>query len=118
MELFRKLVVASEFGASSQRAVEIAIDIARRYGAELVLVHALEPFTPPYPILLLPEPGNLDAAAEQALAQEAERAREHLPALKHQLLHGAAAAAITKFAEEVRADLVVVGTHGRKAPSR
>lgn len=118
MKVFRKVIVATDFGASSRCALDLAVDIAETYGAELVLVHAVEPFTPPYPVALLPGLGTLEDAARAALADEAARVTEAIPNARHEVLSGAAATTVTDFAEREGADLLVVGTHGRRGPSR
>ncbi len=118
MKPFQKIIVATDFEPPSRRALDAAVDIARRYGAELVLVHAVEPFIPPYPIALMPEPGTFMAAAATQLEGEATRVREVAPRVTSQVLAGRAADAVTQFAEESGADLLVIGTHGRRGPSR
>lgn len=118
MKGFRKIILATDFGPSSHRALDVAVDLAQQYGAELILVHAVEPLIPPYPIALMPEPGTFEGAARAALEAEAARVTAILPAERHEVLIGAAATAITDFAEREAADLVVIGTHGRRGPSR
>jgi nucleotide-binding universal stress UspA family protein len=118
MRAFQKIVVATDFGPSSRRAIDAAMSIAERYRAELVMVHAVEPFIPPYPIALMPEQGTFRSAAQAELETEAERVRAVLPGARQELLTGAAADAVTRYAEESAADLIVIGTHGRRGPSR
>ena len=118
MQPFRKIVVATDFGGSSERALERASDLAIRYSAELTVVHAVELLVPPYPIALMPEPGHIEAAAEQGLLSVVERVQATVPGARSMLLRGSPAEQILSFVEENAVDLVVVGTHGRKGPSR
>lgn len=115
---FKKIAVATDFGAASRHALDVAADLARRYGAELVVVHAVEPIMAPYPIAIVPDQTTLDAAAENELDEEAARAQALLPATTHQLLSGSAPSAIGDFVQDQGVDLLVVGTHGRRGPSR
>ena len=118
-ESLRKVIVATDFGSSSRRALQLATNVAQTYGAELVLVHAVEPFTPPYPVALMPGQGTLEDAARAALADEAARVTDAIPAVRREVLSGGPAAmTVTDFAEREAADLLVVGTHGRRGPSR
>ncbi len=116
--MFKRIVAATDFSESSRRGVDLAVDLARLHGAELVLLHVIEPFIPPYPIALAPEPGTLEGAARAALETELSQVREVLPAARGELLRGSPSHELTKFAEEQGADLLVIGTHGRKGPSR
>lgn len=118
MKAFQKVAVATDFGASSRRAVDYAVGIAEKYGANLVIVHAVEPFIPPYPIALMPEPGTFKGVAEAELQKEAERVRLSYPRVTTDLLVGSAADRVTKFVSDQAIDLLVVGTHGRRGPSR
>jgi nucleotide-binding universal stress UspA family protein len=118
MNPFRKIVVATDFSAASRRAVDLAAAVATDYGAELTIVHAVEPFIPPYPIALVPDPGTFKGAAEKELRAETARVAAMAPQVEAELLIGAAAPEVLKFAEQRKADLMVIGTHGRRGVSR
>ena len=118
MQAFRKIVVATDFDDASERALELAIDLATRYAAELIVVHGVDLRVPPYPIALMPDPEKIAAAAQLGLLSVVERVKETVPAARGVLLRGKPAEEIIAFVEDNAADLVVVGTHGRKGPSR
>ena len=40
---FRRILMATDFSAPSQRALDYALAIARRYGSEISIVHAIAP---------------------------------------------------------------------------
>ncbi len=118
MQPFRKIIMATDFGESSERALERASDLAKRYSAELIVVHAVEILSPAFPVALTPEPEHVFAAAEQGLLSVVERVRADVPGATSVLLRGSAAEQILSFVEGNAVDLVVIGTHGRKGPSR
>lgn len=113
---FKTLLVGTDFSEPAGRAAERAVDLARRYGASLHLVHVWEA-----PLIvggaiagtefdwmtLLEQSARaqLDAAAEALRAEEVD--------VTSTLRSGAAWDRIVTLAGEVEADLVVVGTHGR-----
>jgi nucleotide-binding universal stress UspA family protein len=101
---FRTIVLATDFSPAVRGAEGLARELARQAGATLHLVHVL-------PLLSSPE-----EAAQRLAAVEGGLG----PGLKGvtALLSGAAARAIVTYAHDQRADLIVVGTHGRTGVSR
>lgn len=115
---FRKILTAVDFDAASRGALDLGAGIARQYEAELVIVHALEILVPPYPMALMPELAPIQQATQSGLDRIVERVEAVWPRVRGALLWGNAAESIVRYAEEIEVDLVVVGTHGRKGPSR
>ncbi len=112
----RSIVVALDFSEQSSRALDTAIDLARNSGGELHLVHAFDvriPFVTPYEVAV---PDKLITAARDSAARKLEKALQRVTAAglagKSYLEEVPAASAIARVAEEVGADLVVMGTHG------
>jgi nucleotide-binding universal stress UspA family protein len=112
MNPFRKILAATDFGDSSARALELATDLAKRYDAELVIVHVVEPGPTLLSGTLTPAPAGT-ATAQQGLSAGVERAQETVPSARGELLEGHPAAGILSFVEANGIDLVVIGTHGR-----
>ena len=116
MKSYRRVVVATDFSAGSQAAVG-AIEAIAKGPLVVHLVHAIEPF-----VYLLPA----EATGALVRARRAE-ARTRLRALADalakrvgadvtvhsQLQSGPPDAIICNLADRVRADLVIVGSHGR-----
>src|SRR5690349_20976726 len=96
--MYRRIVVAVAKTATAERAVEVAADLAQRYGAELHLVTAVDKGAGP------------DSPARRG----AEAYLESLaPVGAHtHVVPGAPAEVILLVAEERKADLVVVGNVG------
>lgn len=117
-----KLLVATDFSDPGRAAEKAAISLALRFGAELHWVHALEvplPIFEPYAVAV-PEAtmGAARSAAKEKL--EAAAGRSEQAGLQGTTYLGEvpAAYAIADRAKEIRADLVVVGTHGHTGMKR
>jgi nucleotide-binding universal stress UspA family protein len=103
---FRRVLCASDASPSSQRAVELAKELAATFDANLTLVHVLD-----------------DGASDEALRDARAQLEESASTAK---IHGANYDVVVRrgrAASEICAeaangyDLVVVGTHGRNALS-
>ena len=112
----RNILLATDFSASAEQAEAAAIEVARRFESRLHVIHALELPLPIY------EPYTL-AAPDLFLSESKKSAREKLTAImdtvRAQGLDGTAELgevpaplAIVERAEDLDADLVVVGTEG------
>jgi len=115
---FRKILVATDFESASACALDLASGLAHEYEAELVIAHAIELFVPPYPVALMPEVPTIQHTAQQGLDEIVKRVQAVWPRVSGALLWGNPAEQVVRFAEDEAVDLVVVGTHGRKGPSR
>ncbi|MEI9941905.1 MAG: universal stress protein [Pseudomonadota bacterium] len=118
---FDKILVATDFSNSSQRALELALGIAEKFNAELTLVHSWE--APNYSYggsLYLPV--DLIAPIERAAVARLEEATTQLklrfPAAKSLLRAGVPWEEVLGAATQVNADLIVMGTHGRRGLER
>ncbi len=116
MSRFQKILVPIDFSDHSSAALDLAIDLARSYGATLHLLHCY-PIDPgaisPYG-LVLPEGFDRDVreAAGRELAPWAEKASAAKVAVEEHLSSMFPAEAIARRAEEIGADLIVMGTRG------
>jgi universal stress protein A len=124
MRRFKRIMVASDLSKVSRGALYTAIVFAQSKGAELIMVHVLAPIVPFGPEQLtqpaLLETIEVDARrwAEQQLARLAAAARKAGVRVKVVLLSGDPADQIIRAARTHRADLIVVGTHGRRGFSK
>ena len=113
------ILVPVDFGEASARAVEVAAAVAERTGARVRLLHAEMIEAPPY--FTHEQIESLEKQRRSARAQ-AERylgdfGRRHGLHQADVTLHeGPAVPLIVEAARG--ADLVVMGTHGRRGPSR
>lgn len=106
-----RILVATDFGPASERALSAAADLVARLGAELAVVHVLEPSG----VALADEDAEeLRALADAYLEATAATLRDRAPEVKVLLREGQAWEEIVRAAKEIDADLVVLGTHGRR----
>ena len=118
----KTVLVPVDFDEPSERALDYALGLARRLDAAVIVMHAYE-----IPVYGFPD-GAVVATAEVAArisaglqvaldAMVAKRSTSgiHVTSL---LRDGRAWEEVGKAAEEVRADLIVIGTHGRRGLSR
>lgn len=101
----------TDFSECAQRALPEAIRFARQYGADLHLLHISESVVGDDP-LPTPFPGESEAIAE--LVPEGERVR-----VSHHVVQSAAVGpSILEYAQDLEADLIVLGSHGRRGLRR
>jgi nucleotide-binding universal stress UspA family protein len=111
------IVHPTDFSRASEAAFMRAIAVARRDGAELVLVHVLEPLSPfladgssvHYTRLR----ASLEAKARLSLTRMLARATRAGVVASDVLLEGSPAEKIAQLARTRRAGLIVMGTRGR-----
>jgi nucleotide-binding universal stress UspA family protein len=118
----RKILVATDFSASADRALDTAIAIAARTRAEVHLLHALEVMPPPAAPYAVAIPDDLIGAAREAALRKlrAAEARVSARGLTGTGVIGTVPAAhsIATRAQELGADLVVVGSRGHTGLKR
>ena len=119
--MFRKILVATDFGDASDRALEVAVDLAQKLDARLVLTHSYEipsysyPGSPLIPMVDITQ--SIAKAAEAGLAASLQVARAKVPGATSVLRSGTPWREILEVAKDEACDLLVVGTHGRRGLS-
>jgi universal stress protein A len=121
----RRVLHATDFSRASQRAFGQAVDMAQQNKAELWLLHVLTPVTnyvigeydtDPTLYARLDESAYRDAqAALSALTQRAEKAKIKVTS---KLVRGTPQDQILQVAKSSKADMIVIGTHGRTGLSK
>jgi len=113
----RRILVPTDFSAPSKQAIAYAFKLAQTLGATLVLFHVIEEL-PPY-IGFLPPEETIKAIEELAgrarldLAQMAVQAQDGKVEVTCQAVVGVPAPKIIEVAQEMKADMIVIATHGR-----
>ena len=126
MEAIRSIVVATDFSQLGEAAAARAAYLARREGAELHLVHAvaIPMVADPYGSSLPTNLGELWQLLRQAAQEQLEQTRKALESKGVSIVTAKVSSSpdpVGAIAEAVRAheaDLVVMGTHGRKGLQR
>lgn len=114
--MFHKVLVATGGSPWSDHAVKYAINMAKSYGLDLVILHVLTE-TPPY---FIAEAGtSLDSllegseeAGRHIVEEAAEWAAEAGVPCEVDMVWGRAADAICRVAQERDCDVIVVGSRG------
>jgi nucleotide-binding universal stress UspA family protein len=117
------IVVATDLSESSLPALETALNLTLETTATLHLVHVIE--VPAVAPAIAPAVAPVEPPIENLRQQALRRLKDLIPENWEQdirietvVLVGAASREIASFAFEKDADMIIVGTHGRKGISR
>jgi len=116
----RRVLYATDFSEASGRVFAAALSIAKSLDARVTILYVLPPVVPTVPELYLDAVtlDQLDKQARRWSAQQLDRlgARAKRAGVKAAplLRDGDAADQIVSACRSVKADLIVVGTHGRR----
>jgi nucleotide-binding universal stress UspA family protein len=112
----RRILVPTDFGEAAAKALDFAVDLAKKYGAKITLLHVYEVPVYPYPGTL----ADIDfvtpirEAAQKELASAFDALKLRGAEARSELQYGVPWSAILDTAAHQKADLIVMGTHGRK----
>lgn len=119
-ERIRTILVPTDFSEGATRALNWARLLARAFGAEITLLHVADVAVAWLPVgglgaVPAPPPSEFverfNQTAQAALDGMAAGTRE---VTRRLLRHGHPREGILQVADEVRADVIVMGTHGRR----
>lgn len=117
---FQKVLVAIDEDPVAAHAAEVGTELARRLNAEVALIHVIDPA-----LIFDPEAGiSADELAQKAREDAARvvadfRARLHADARALGFAPlGPPGSEIVKAAKEWQADVIVIGSHGRRGITR
>jgi len=114
--MFKRILVPTDFSACADEARAVAIELAKTFGAHVILAHACDSPSAAYMGMMatpLDLVTPLREAAKVALAQSFELLRREHSDSESLLVFGNAPLELLRAIETSRADLVVLGTHGR-----
>ncbi len=114
MITLERILLPTDFSECSARARSYACELARRFTAEVHLLHVASPITVPGYVGPLPE--ELLRAEENArreLDEWDDPSFEQAKAVVRSVLTGTPFVEIVRYARERNVDLIVMGTHGR-----
>lgn len=113
----KTILHATDYSESSSAAFEVACSLARDYQAELIVCHVSMP-----PVMGAADGMvfEIPSGAESQMLEKLKSIRPADPGVRvtHRLARGDAADEIVSLAAANKADLIVLGTHGRSGLSR
>jgi len=115
---FNHIIVPTDFGEAAGCAAELAIDLAGKYKAKVTLVHAFMVPAVAYGDAIAFPVDSMINAAEDALAKAVSQLRARYPNTSALLVRGEPWEEILAVARDRGADMIVMGTHGRRGLSR
>ena len=121
----RRILHATDFSKASARALDEAVRLAKQNHAELLVAHVIEP-AGQYAAGEDFGGAELYVKLEEAAEQDAQRSMQKLMGklkqarvnAKSLLLKGLAHEQIVKAAKSRKANMIVIGTHGRTGLSK
>lgn len=118
----KTILVPTDLSESAEEALDFACELAHQFDATIHLLHVIS-----IPVLGVPELGvaltstvidSMVRDDQEALEDLACRKRKHAKFAPVMLRTGDARDLIVQTAKEIGADLIVMGTHGRRGVSR
>lgn len=116
----RKIMCPIDFSENSEHAMHYGIALAAAHEAELHLLHVTEPpiyplstdyFGPQFDSIEIIK--DLEAISRKRMQESIETAKEDYATVIGKVVAGTPFVEIIRVAREDRADLIVLGTHGR-----
>ena len=124
MSMIQSVVVGVDHGPRSDPAVQVGLDLARRFKADLALVHAVPPPPSIYASIDLMTLEQISSEASSGARKKlkdhlqglvAEAGREELQEGKDLVVeHGDPAHVLVEAAQSHKADVIVIGPHERR----
>ncbi|HEV2356504.1 MAG TPA: universal stress protein [bacterium] len=119
----RTILVPTDFSDSADAALRWARELAQAFGAKIILLHVIDlpyqwmpvagPAAVPAPI-----PATVVRAIREQAGASLTALAERTPEVRRQILRaGHARDVILSTADDVSADVIVMGTHGRRGVS-
>jgi nucleotide-binding universal stress UspA family protein len=103
-----RILIPTDFSECSRQATNYAIELAKRFDAQIYLLHVVEPL-PMIPAEFLI---TAQTEAEKQLRVWLGDEPNHPAAAAQEIRRGRPFVQITRYAKENDIDLIVIGTHG------
>ncbi len=120
MFAIKKILVPTDFSPSARDAVLYAVDLAKTFGADLVVMHALEPVLA-YPVygietpITIPQQDEVRKSIDVQMKKLLENDIKGAVRTKTLVREGRAPVEIVRAAKEEHVDLIVIGSAGYSA---
>ncbi len=113
---FKRILAPTDFSEPSYEALDLAVELAQHFGAELYLLHVVPP------LHVVPVPVNVEIPLyEMEMREAAQRSMQELIEQRipkemtvfSSVIWGDPADEIIAYQKEKEVDLIVIATHGR-----
>ena len=113
-----RILLPTDFSPGAEPAARWAAALSRAFGAELILLHVLDLSLAglaglPTQVAMMPAVDELIDRVRAETAEEMARLHARFPQARTMVREGSPRPMILHVAAEVKADLIVMGTHGR-----
>ena len=116
----KKMAFSTDFSENADLAFDLALDLAKKYGARLLLVHVVPPLVFPSPTMeeFISEQANyqfIEQVIQRSTEQMESRYVQRLDSYSNfqvRVLSGHPASELLNFIDQEQLDLIVMGTHG------
>ena len=118
----KTILVPTDFSEPAQKALDYAVELAEKLGAKVQVIHAFE-----LPLVGFPDgtvtitaemATRITVAAQKALDEVVEKYKGRSVELVTSLVQGDPREIVLETAKKLGADLIVMGTHGRRGIAR
>jgi nucleotide-binding universal stress UspA family protein len=117
--MFNHILVPTDFGETAEHALDVAIELAKKFGSRISLLHVYQIFVPAaYGESIVWPADQIASGARQALDTRLSAAKQRYAGVEAILKAGNPADEIIEVAKSSKADAIVMGTHGRRGVSR
>lgn len=113
----RNILVGYDESGPAQRALALAEDLAKQYGARIVLVTVLEPLNAPPVAVMSPTEADI-SNARRVVEREAERMHAEGKRVEAFVEVGVPARTLLELAQRLEVDVTIVGRSGKGAVAR
>ena len=118
--MYENVLLPVDGSEGSARAEDFALELAERYGGRVHVMHVIDTRLMSEPALSSMElvTDEAEAAAKQLLREVAERATDEGIEVSTRCCHGTPHEEIVTYADEIDADVVVMGYRGQSHEQR
>lgn len=122
---FTKILAPTDFSDRSRPAIDVAVELARHFGSELVLAHVLTPIATAGPAVGGHAPINFEVYRETLVDDATKTLQEMIDsqvpdevACRFEVQWGSPAETVVEMAEREGSDVIVICTRGATGLSR
>ena len=123
MSVFKRILIATDFGDAAGQALTVGCNLARTFGSHVMLLHVVEDIAahfgaPEYSSAIGKIQSDLEESARGRILEMLTQTDLRGLDAETAVLTSTPAPAIVNFARDQQADLIVMGTHGRGKVAR